>query len=103
MLNKIKIVLLLISSMSAAMALPVNTTQAVPKNLHVYNTAGNTYVDLVPHGCSGTRYILNPIHSKYDAIVSILLSAQIAGKNVVLRYEGCNSNLQGQIVGVYLP
>ncbi|HDM8223174.1 MULTISPECIES: hypothetical protein [Vibrio] len=79
-------------------------SKVVPKNLHVYNFAGNTYVDLKSHGCSGSRYYLSPSHPKYDAIFSVLLAAQLAQKTVSVRYDGCinGSNAQGNIVGVYL-
>ena len=79
-----------------------NTPAAVPKNLHVWNTAGDTYVDLVSSGCSYSRYRLSPSHAKYDTIVSILMAAQISGHKVVIRFDGCNSVNQGTIVGVYL-
>lgn len=96
------ITLLLIGSFNEVLATPVVTSAAVPSNLHFYNTAGNTYVDLLPHGCSGSRYFLDPAHVKYDTIVSILIAAQLANKKVVLRYDGCNSIPQGRIIGVYL-
>ena len=103
MKSNCKYFLLLLIFSVQVMAEPSVTTSAVPKNLHVYNSNGSTYVDLVPHGCSGTRYYLSPAHAKYDAIVSILLAAQLAGKKVVIRYDGCNSIPQGNIIGVYLP
>ncbi|WP_345880907.1 hypothetical protein [Shewanella algae] len=80
------------------------TPETVPKNLHVYNTSGSTYVDLVAAGCSSYRYYLNPVHEKYDIIVSILLAAQVANKKVVVIFDGCvnGGNPQGNIVGVYL-
>ena len=96
------IVLVLFMS-TAVMAEPSTTAPAVPKNLHIYNANGNAYVDMTPHGCSGSRYSLSPEHAKYDAIISILLAAQLAGNKVVIRYDGCNSIQQGNIIGVYLP
>ncbi|MQP57741.1 hypothetical protein FZF11_19930 [Vibrio parahaemolyticus] len=79
------------------------TSSMVPKNLHIYDVQGSTFVDLPAHGCSGARYYLDPNHPKYDAILSILLSAQLAGEKVVVRFDGCiNNNTQGRIVGVYL-
>ena len=83
-------------------AAPANTPGAVPKNLHVYDVGGNTYVDHIPAGCAVSRYILSPGHFKYDTIISILMAAQIANKEVVLRYDGCDGNSMGKIVGVYL-
>lgn len=93
---------LFFSSLSQASAF--HTPVAVPKNLHVYNTAGSTYVDLVAANCSGYRYYLSQNHPKYDAIFSILLAAQTAGKKVQLRVDKCinGSNPQGNIIGVYL-
>lgn len=92
-----------ILSFGALKAAPINTVSAVPRNLHVYNTAGSTYVDHVKDSCSSHRYYISPSHVKYDAIVSILLSAQIAKKKVQLRYDGCvNNDAQGNVVGVYL-
>jgi len=80
-----------------------NTEAAVPETLHIYNTAGNTYVDHVLDTCGSRRYHLSPGHAKYDAIFSVLLTAQATGKQVQLRYEGCfNNNQQGEIIGVYL-
>ena len=78
------------------------TAAAVPNNLHVYDVSGNTYVDLIPYGCSDFRYYLWPDHPKYDAIISILMAAQIANKKVVFRVDGCNNQRQGNLVGVYL-
>jgi hypothetical protein len=84
-----------------AQAAPVNTPAAVPRNLHVYNTAGATYVDHVPADCSGYRYYIDPNHVKYDTIVAILLAAQASGTSVVLRFEGCTPENQGKVKGVY--
>lgn len=88
------------SGMSAATVTP----EVVPKNLHVYNSIGNTFVDLLPAGCSRARYFLSPKHVKYDAIFAILLSAQTSNKKVQVRIDKCvnGSNPQGNIVGVYL-
>ncbi|KDM92373.1 hypothetical protein EA58_06545 [Photobacterium galatheae] len=94
--------MLLLSAFKVS-AEPMTTPTAVPKNLHVYDLQGNTYVDLKAHGCSNTRYYLSPTHPKYDAITSILLTAQTASKPVIIRYEGCNPQNQGNIIGVYLP
>jgi len=78
------------------------TTPAhIPSNLHVYGET-STYVDLVAHDCSGRRYYIKNSHLKYDAIVTILLAAQMAKKEVQLRISGCNSQNQGEVVGVYL-
>lgn len=83
---------------------PVNTPAAVPQMLHVYDTAGHAYVDMPPHDCAGGRYHLHPSHAKYDAVFSVLLSAQVANKKVVVRFDGCSSHTSphGEIVGVYL-
>ena len=76
---------------------------AVPTNLHIYNQTGLTYVDHVAQHCSSKRYFIDPSHRAYDHIVSILISAQVAGRKVVLRYDGCvNKGTQGKIIGVYL-
>lgn len=76
----------------------------VPRNLHVYDFSGNTFVDLKASGCSGSRYHLSPNHPKYDAIFSILLAAQLAKSTVSVRFNGCinGSNAQGEIIGVFL-
>ncbi|MBW3533000.1 hypothetical protein [Shewanella sp. NKUCC06_TVS] len=81
------------------------TPAVVPKNLHIYNVQGSTYVDIVAHDCSGSRYHLNPNHPKYDAIFSMLLSAQLAERKVMVKFDDCinGSNPQGEIIGVYLP
>lgn len=98
-----KILFLLIFALSAeVLSNPVNTTAAVPYNLRVFDTNGNTYVNLVSHGCSAGGYILGPNHMKYDTIVSILLAAQLSKNDVQIRYNGCNGNDQGIIVGVYI-
>jgi len=102
MYKKILTILFFMFLGNTVLAVPLVTTAAVPKNLHVYDIGGNTYVDLVPHGCAQTRYYLAPDHVKYDAIVSLLMAAQIANKEVLLRYDGCDSNSMGKIVGVYL-
>lgn len=81
----------------------LETPPVVPRNLHVYDSRGETYVALVAQGCTGAGYYLDPNHPKYDAIFSILLSAQLANKEVVARYDGCrNNDTQGNIIGVYL-
>ena len=96
------------SLLMASMFFSANTNAAqitpavVPKNLHVYSLAGNAYVDLVSFECSGTRFLLEYSHRKYDAIFSLLLSAQLAKKKVKLRIDGCNANNQGKIIGAYL-
>jgi len=103
---KSKIIMLLLTGIlltDYAHATATTTPPSVPRNLHVYNSNGDTYVDLVADTCSGYRYHLSPNHGKYDVIVSILLAAELAGKQVVIRYDGCNGSSQGEIVGVYLP
>jgi hypothetical protein len=85
------------------LAAPTISPAAIPKNLHVYDGSGNTYVDLVAGQCTGSRYFINPDHVKYDAMVSILLAAQVSGKKVQVRYDGCSNNgVQGRVIGVYL-
>ena len=79
------------------------TPAAVPKNLHVYDQNGNTYVNHVVQHCTSKAYYIDPNHKAYDQLVAILLSAQIAQKKVVLRYDGCtNRGTQGKVIGVYL-
>ncbi|MBV7262269.1 hypothetical protein Q4491_04750 [Photobacterium sp. 2_MG-2023] len=97
-----KITPLLLFYSFCSFADPIHTPTGIPKNLHVYDMNGNTFVDLVTHGCSGTRYYLTPNHPKYDAIVSILLTAQASNKPVIIRFEDCTPQGQGNIVGVYL-
>ena len=88
---------------SKASSQPQITTSATLTNLHVYNEDGMTYVDHLPDYCDSQRFVLLPSHAKYDAILSILLAAQISKKAVRLRFDGClNNGLQGKIVGVYL-
>ena len=79
----------------AVFAAPVVTPAAIPQNLHVYDSAGNTYVDLTPHDRSGVRYFLPPTHAGYEAIYSMLLAAQISKKKVILRINGCNTIHRG--------
>ncbi|KAF7783749.1 hypothetical protein PRUB_a3596 [Pseudoalteromonas rubra] len=85
--------------------LAATTAPTVPKNLHVYSiTSGATYVDLASSGCSGSRYLLEGNHPKYDAIFSLLLAAQLAEKKVQVIFDKCvnSPNNQGRITGVYL-
>ena len=63
------------------------TVPQVPKNLHIYNEGGYTYVVLQAQGCSGFTYVLSPEHKKYDAIFSILLAAQMANKKVLVTLD----------------
>ena len=79
-----------------------HTPYAVPGNLHIYDNGGNTFVDLIAHGCSAHRYYISPSHPKYNAIISIILSAQMAGRKVSFRFDDCNSQSQGLIIGVYI-
>jgi hypothetical protein len=78
------------------------TPATVPKNLHIYSSSGNAYVDMVAHDCSGYRYELLRSHVAFDNIFALLLSAQVSGKKVQLRFSGCNSIPQGVIEGAYL-
>jgi len=103
MFYKIAMILFIfVASTSVLSAAPDVTGPAVPQNLHVFDALGNTYVDHAPHGCSGKTFLISADHVKYNAIVSILLAAQISGKRVALRYDGCNTAPQGLVVGVYL-
>lgn len=82
-----------------------NTDSAVPKNLHIFSTNGSAYVTLPSKGCSDRGvYHLSGSHPKFDAIFSMLLAAQIGGKEVVARFESCinGSNPRGDIIGLYL-
>ena len=87
---------------SAAQAAPETTAKSVPSYLHVYSSTGGVYVDMPPVGCSGARYVLSPSHPLFKEIFSILLASQMAKKQVTVRFDGCNSSNQGQIIGVYL-
>lgn len=78
-----------------------NTPPEIPKDFHVYDTSGNTYVRLIASGCSGITYHLGGNHPKYDTIVSVLLTAQTAQREVQLRFDGCNGQGQGEIVGIF--
>lgn len=74
----------------------------VPSNFHVFNESGNAYVVLKEKGCSGATYYIPANHPKYDTIVSVIIAAQLSNRKVVARFDGCNSNSQGRLVGVYL-
>lgn len=100
-LNVLVTVALLIME-NSALAATFGTPEAVPKNLHIYNFSGSTFVDLVSHECSGARYYLPQDHAQYDKLFSMLMAAQIANEKITLRVDGCNSNNQGRIIGVYL-
>ena len=78
------------------------TPEAVPQNLHIYSESGSAFVTLVAHECSGTKYIISNDHVRYEAIFSLILAAQISGKPIKLRFDGCNANNQGIVVGAYL-
>ena len=97
-----RLLLLSIVCSFSLQATPVTTIPVVPKNIHIYSDSGSTYVDLVAAGCSGYRYYLPTKHPKYDTIMSILIAAQLSNKKVQGRFDGCNSNSQGKLIGVYL-
>ncbi|MEC4090660.1 hypothetical protein [Pseudoalteromonas rubra] len=80
------------------------TAPTVPKNLHIYSISGATYVDLVATGCSGSRYLLESNHPKYDAIFSLLMAAQLSDRKVQVIFDKCvnSPNNQGRIIGAYL-
>ncbi|MBQ4836544.1 hypothetical protein [Pseudoalteromonas luteoviolacea] len=105
-MKKLLLPLLLASGFSyAGMNTPGTTTAAVPVNLHIVNSNGDTYVQLPATGCSTSVYYLSPSHKKYDAIFSVLLTAQTTGKKVRVKFDKCvnsTSNPFGNIVGVYL-
>lgn len=90
----------LLSALSNAQVMV--SPRAVPQNLHIFNESGNAYVVLAESGCSGSTYYIPADHPKYNAIISILMAAQLSNKEVVARFDGCNSNGQGRLVGVYL-
>ncbi|RYV04071.1 hypothetical protein SOPP22_01320 [Shewanella sp. OPT22] len=102
-MNKYKFLLplLLICSFSLQ-ATPATTIPVVPKNIHIYSASGSTYVDLVATGCSGYRYYIPTQHPKYDTIMAILIAAQLSNKKVQGRFDGCNYNNQGKLIGIYL-
>ncbi len=100
-MKKIIVALTVMLTSTTLMAAPKNTTAEAPRNLHVYDSSGATYVDHVADQCSSSRYYLNPNHVQYKTIVSILLAAQLSGRSVVLRYDGCTSQNQGKIIGVF--
>jgi len=78
------------------------TPNQVPENLHLYNDSA-AFVRLIPYGCSQSTYVIPTTHAKFDVIFSLILAAQISGKPIRLRFDGCNANNQGIVVGVYLP
>ena len=78
------------------------TPAEVPNNLQIYNEGGNAYVDMTAYACSDGRYQIPASHLKYEAIFSLILAAQISGTSIRLRFDGCNANNQGIVVGVYL-
>lgn len=81
---------------------PELTNVVVPYDLHVYNSAGNTFVRLAAAGCSSKTYYLPTDHAQYDIIMSILIAAQISETKVQGRFDGCNANGQGKLIGIYL-
>ena len=84
---------------------PAVTPAGVPIELHIYDSInGNAYVNLIPHGCSGGKYILQSTHPQFNAIFSMLMAAQMAKHEVAIRFDGCttHNSPQGFIVGVYL-
>lgn len=101
-MNKMLIALVMSLASVTAFAAAQSTGTAVPKNLHIYSESGVTYVDHNAAGCSGSRYYIPSTHPRFDTIISILLSAQIADKPVELRFDGCNNDNQGKVVGIYL-
>ncbi|AUV86419.1 hypothetical protein [Vibrio campbellii] len=103
-MRKLSLILSLAFISFSATSAPEYVSKVVPRNLHVWDNSGSTFVDLKANGCSGSRYYLSPNHPKYDAIFSVLLAAQLASKTVTIRFDGCinGSNPQGEIIGVFL-
>jgi hypothetical protein len=95
-------ILFLLSFSSLVAGEATYTDYYVPQNLHIYSTSGMAYVKLAAHDCSGHTYQLSPTHPGFEQIFSLLLAAQISGQQVRARFDGCASNGQGRIVGVYL-
>lgn len=82
-----------------------STEPATPSNLHIYNTGGAAYVQLKAKGCNTTGlYYLSPDHKAFNSIFSILLTAQISSRQVVVNFNECinGNNPRGVITGVYL-
>ncbi|WP_444956985.1 hypothetical protein [Microbulbifer sp. ZKSA002] len=87
----------------SAVAEPAYTGDAVPSFLHIFSETGNAYVDHQSGYCNTDRFVLYTTHEKYDAVFSMLLSAQMAEKEVMIRFDGCvNDGDFGKIIGVYL-
>ena len=93
---------LFLSQILSTVAAPTVTPEVVPQNIHVYSEGGATFVDLVASGCSGYRFYIPLNHPKYDTIMSILIAAQLSNRKVQGRFDGCSSNNQGKLIGVYL-
>lgn len=74
---------------------------SIPKNLHVYNSSGDAYVDVKFNG-SYKRAWLKVSHPKYNAIFALLLAAQLNDETVQIRSLSTNSQGQPVIDGVYL-
>ena len=101
-IKEVKYFIVVLAMVFSVKALSANTGSAVPSNLHVYSAGGTTYVDHSAHGCANGRYYIPQGHPQFQTIVSILLTAQVAKKEVVIRYDECNTNNQGIVIGVYL-
>lgn len=95
-----KIILLIMLFSSSVFGL--TTPETIPKNLHIYSAGGSTFVDAVPHECSGSRYIIKNDHIRYKEIFSMLMAAQISKTKVQLRFEECTDRGRGEVIGVYL-
>lgn len=102
-LSKSLLLALLLAFSNMSLAAPLNTPAVIPRNLHVYDSAGDSYVDLASYDCSAYRYYINPNIPAYKTIMSILLTAEVTQRPVVIKFDGCNSSNQGIVVGVYLP
>ena len=84
-------------------ATPEITPEAIPEDLHIYSGSGDAFVRLTAHECSGVKYIIPNNHAEFNAIFSLIMAAQLSAKPIKLRFDGCNANNQGIVVGVYLP
>lgn len=99
---KIKCLVFLIASCVSSFTFAQSITPwGVPQDLQLYSSS-STYVTVVPAGCSGGQYRLSTSLSNYDAVLSVILAAQLADRRIRVRYSGCTSNGQGEIIGVYL-
>ncbi len=89
-------------------AAPEYTSLAKITLVNTFDRSGNVYVDLVAAGCSFKRYILEyenagspPVKYKnFDSALSVILTGYASGADVRFRFDGCNGQSQGKIIGV---